>query len=124
MQLNHVNLPVPDVGAAKAFFERYFAFTCTDVKSGGVIAVLQGEAGFSLVLMQAKPGSTDAEVWPNAFHIGFLVGSTREVESKHAELKAAGIAVPGNPRSMRGVYGFYFTAPGGILVEVSTTEGN
>ena len=123
MRLNHINLPVDDVAEARAFFETWFDFTCAEVKGDGLIAVMHGQGGFVLVLMSTKFNSEPAQTYPSAFHIGFLLPTRKEVEQKHAALTQGGVALGPTPKNMRGVFGFYFTAPGNILIEVSTDEG-
>ena len=47
MKLNHVDLHVSNVDAARGFFERFFALRCTYHRRGE-IAILEDEAGFQL----------------------------------------------------------------------------
>lgn len=120
MRLNHINLPVDDVHEARTFFETWFDFTCNEVKGDGMIAVMLGKDGFVLVLMSTKFNTGPEQACPSAFHIGFLVATGQEVEQKYAELMHGGVPLGSRPKNMRGVFGFYFTAPGNILIEVSS----
>ena len=113
MQLNHIDLPVPDVAAATAFFVDGFGFTLAEQRGKDGMAILTSP-GMVLVLTRAAEA-----VYPASFHIGFLQGSAEAVHAAHARLLAAGIAVPEAPKNMRGSLLFYCHAPGGVLVEVS-----
>ena len=116
MKINHLNLSVPDVAKAARFFEEFFGFHCSERKGRDALAVLFDETGFSLVLSNfdraVKPE------YPKDFHIGFIQGDKAKVDALHQRLAAAGHASKA-PQNMHGSWGFYFYAPGGILVEVS-----
>ena len=114
MHLNHLDLSVPDVAAAVAFFESAFGFCLLQTKGRDGMAILRGDAGFVLVLTRAAEA-----VYPKTFHIGFLEASEDAVHAAYARMTAAGIDVPSPPARMRDVLGFYCQVPGGILVEVS-----
>ena len=83
--------------------------------------MLRGADGFALNLM--VPGKGDPATYPDNFHVGFLVDKPDIVHAKHAELAAAGLA-PGEIQELkRGGVGsttFYCSAPGKILVEISS----
>ena len=78
--------------------------------------MLDGANGFVLVLMRAREA---APAYPGGFHVGFLVADEAAVDAEYARLTTAGIEIPKPPRSMRGTYGFYFTALDEILFEVA-----
>lgn len=120
MQLNHLNLPVENVPQARAFFEKHFNFTCADVKGNDMLVVLHGENGFVLTLMSASFNRNGNNQYPDAFHMGFLVNSQEQVHAMWQNLKNDGVTLDQEPRNMRGVFGFYFQAPGNVLLEVST----
>lgn len=115
MKLNHLDLQVPDVPEAAAFFARHFQFEQHGNRQSPAIAILLGEDGFVLVLQRRRDPT---ERYPEGFHIGFLVADEAVVREKHAELRAAGVACGDVAVNGRGVM-FYFEAPGGVLVEVS-----
>lgn len=125
MKLNHANLPVADVPAVKAFFTSYFDFTPLPMQGGNdKFAILEGEDGFILNLMQAKEAHiTGTESgYPKNFHIGFFVDTPGLVHEKHAAITAAGFTANEVEVLQRGGFNsvtFYCYAPGGILVEVS-----
>ena len=120
MTLNHLNLPVADVAQTRIFFEKYFDFKCVDVKGDNVLAVLHGVNGFVLSLMSTSFNRNGNSVYPDAFHMGFLVESEDQVNAMWHRLKSDEIGLEGEPRNMRGIFGFYFYAPGNILIEIST----
>lgn len=117
MQLNHLDLSVPDVAAAVSFFEAGFGFTHLQTKGNHAMAILKGEDGFVLVLTRAQ--QTDHPLYPKTFHIGFLLASEQAVMAAWGRMEAAGIGLAQAPRVVRGSLMFYCNAPGGILVEVS-----
>ena len=53
MRLNHLNLCVGDLAAARDFFERHFDFHCVEQK-GDALAVLTYRAGFTRVLSDVR----------------------------------------------------------------------
>jgi catechol-2,3-dioxygenase len=117
MKLNHINLPVNDVGNTVSFFEQYFGFTCTEVKGDFIIAVLKGADDFILVLMKAK----ETAVYPQAFHIGFLQETKTAVDHIFNSLQNYPSLEIKQPGKIRDSYGFYFDFDC-ILIEVSTEQ--
>ena len=117
MQLNHLDLPVPDVALAAAFFQTAFGFRCLESRGRDGMAILQGDGGFVLVLTRTRP--TQPPQYPERFHLGFLLDSEQAVRDTWQRLADAGAHPPEAPRAMRGGFMFYCHAPGGILVEVS-----
>jgi catechol 2,3-dioxygenase-like lactoylglutathione lyase family enzyme len=82
------------------------------------------ESGFILVLSDPKAFKGNKEVtYPEAFHIGFLVDTSSEVDQAYNRLVAGGIEIDKEPYLMRGSsYGFYFTVFNGLLIEVSCLD--
>jgi catechol 2,3-dioxygenase-like lactoylglutathione lyase family enzyme len=120
-RLNHINLPVSDVPALTHFFQQAFGFRLADQRGAGKFSVLQGDDGFILVLSHDKIGGP--KPYPGFFHVGFLVDSTSAVRQQHQRITDAGFDAPTPAILERGgpkAYGFYHSAPGGVLVEVST----
>jgi catechol 2,3-dioxygenase-like lactoylglutathione lyase family enzyme len=120
MQINHLNFPVSDVAETKSFFEKHFNFTCREVKGDNMMAILESEEGFVLTLMSENFNKNGNSTYPDAFHMGFLVNDRENVLSVWQRLHNGGIVLDQEPHNMRGVFGFYFHAPGNILIEVST----
>lgn len=120
MQINHLNFPVADVAQTKSFFEKYFDFTCTEIKGNHLMAILHNEEGFVLTLMSPEFNRNGDLTYPNAFHLGFLVNNRDEVQTIWHRLHNGGVVLEQEPHTMRGVFGFYLHAPGNILIEVST----
>ncbi|UOE51425.1 VOC family protein [Mucilaginibacter sp. SMC90] len=119
VKLNHINLPVTDVAASSGFFEQYFNFKCTGIKGNNMVAVMEGEDGFILVLMADTFNRAGNSNYPDAFHIGFLVDSHEQVDEVYNRLVKGNIEAAQPPGALRGGYGFYFNAPGNILTEVT-----
>ena len=117
MQLNHLDLPVPDVAATAAFFTSHFGFRLCETRGNNGFALLEGGGGFILVLTRRR--AEGVQTFPDTFHIGFLVESEVAVHALHACLLAAGVAELPPVSFQRGATLFYVHAPGGVLVEVS-----
>lgn len=112
MIMNHLNLTVTDVSAAREFLEKYFKMTSEDGYNDG-FGVMRDDYGFVLTLMRGK--SVD---YPKTFHIGFGQESEEKVDEIYRRMKADGIDVMA-PVHSHG-YTFYVEAPGGFTVEVLT----
>jgi catechol 2,3-dioxygenase-like lactoylglutathione lyase family enzyme len=121
LKFNHVNLTVSDVPALSDCFERCFDFKVAERRGNGGFAVLEGADGFVLILMHGKDAVHTA--YPPLFHVGFLVHDEAEASTLYERIKDAGYEPPAPKVLKRGgdpTFGFYCTAPGGIVVEVST----
>lgn len=114
MKLNHLNLAVSDVRAAQSFLEKYFGLRAA-APAGESFALLLDDAGLVLTLMKAGQGS-EAK-YPASFHIGFMQESEAEVNQINQKLRDDGFEVK-PPRRFHGSWTFYFSAPGGFLIEV------
>jgi catechol 2,3-dioxygenase-like lactoylglutathione lyase family enzyme len=119
INLNHLNLTLEDIPAARDFFETYFDFTSADRKPNDTLSVLAGSNGFVLVLMNERMNEQGNSVYPDNFHIGFYLTDQAAVDAMHQKLKAGGISVEQLPQRMRKTYGFYFKLQR-ILIEVTT----
>lgn len=117
MHLNHLDLCVPDVPAAAAFFTRHFGFRELAMRGRGRLAVLEDAGGFVLVLSNLE--QADAFRYPEQFHVGFVLDDEAAVTAAYDDVRAGGAAIvhPLN-RNRRGLM-FYCACPGGIMVEVS-----
>ena len=110
MILNHINLSVTDVQAAKSFLETYFGLR--DMGSGNKnMAFLRDDGGMILSMFKGK----DVK-YPGTFHIGFIQPSEQKVDEINARMRADGFAVD-LPQRTHG-WTFYLKAPGGFTVEV------
>ncbi|MEH7347422.1 VOC family protein [Gottfriedia acidiceleris] len=123
MRLNHLNLCVDDLSEARHFFETFFDFQFLEQK-GKALVVMSDENGFILVLSDPKAFKGNKDIsYPEAFHIGFLVDTSSEVDQAYDRLIAGGIEIDKEPYTMRGnSYGFYFTVFNGLLIEVSCLD--
>lgn len=115
MQLNHLDLPVPDVAGTATILTGCLDFVPLKPIDEDM-ALLRGEGGFVLVLTRAKPGDPP---YPRDFHIGFLLPSDKAVWDVYRRLQAQGVDLPLEPRTAYGALAFYFPLPGGVTVEVS-----
>jgi catechol 2,3-dioxygenase-like lactoylglutathione lyase family enzyme len=121
LKFNHVNLTVSDVAGLTRFFKDCFDFKVTETRGNGRFAVLEGSDGFILILMHGKDAVHTT--YPPLFHMGFVVHDEQAVISAHQRIKEAGYEPPAAEILQRGgdpTFGFYYRAPGGIVVEVST----
>lgn len=121
MRLNHLDLHVPDVGAARDFF--YQCFGLEEIASLGRdgLAILRDDGGLELVLSRpiAKLGGADTPTaGANTYHIGFLLPSRAEVDAVYDRVRLHGGEVRMAPASIRGGWLFYCYGPGRILIEV------
>ncbi|KRE40909.1 VOC family protein [Paenibacillus sp. Soil522] len=110
MKLNHLNLTVNDVKAAREFLEKYFELKTGDTR-GNSFAVLFDDNGLVLTLMKSAQVS-----YPKTFHIGFIQESEERVNEINQRLKDDGFDVE-PPKRSHG-WTFYVEAPGGFTVEV------
>jgi lactoylglutathione lyase len=121
MTLNHLNLTVTDVPAARQFLETYFGLQghtnpytgeMSAVTGSAGFAVLFDDAGLVLTLMKGRADLT----YPPTFHIGFMRASEQAVNEMHERLRRDGYEADEPSRSH--AWTFYVRAPGGFTVEV------
>ncbi len=113
MILNHLNLTVTDPAAASDFLAKYFGLKAGGGNGG--MRVVYDDNGMVLTLFKGRP---DLVKYPPTFHIGFLQPSEQDVNDINARLKSDGFDVD-PPARLHGSWTFYFTAPGGFVVEVA-----
>jgi catechol 2,3-dioxygenase-like lactoylglutathione lyase family enzyme len=113
MHLNHIDLIVNDVQKTAEFFETYFDFSLTSSRTSHAIAILVNEEKNILVLQQR-----DEVVYPEGFHVGFVVHEKRQVFDQHERMKNCGIPISHVIDNARGVM-FYCQMSEGYLIEVS-----
>ncbi len=112
MRLNHINLTVTDVPAAKAFLIEYFGLVDQGGNAG--MGLLFDDDGMVITLMKAgRAGAT----YPSTFHIGFFIEVQESVDALDDRLVAGRHDVLA-PAANGHAYGFYVRAPGGFTVEV------
>jgi catechol-2,3-dioxygenase len=119
--LNHTNLTTYNVPALTEFFRSVFGFRLVEGR-GDKFSVLRNDEGFVLTLMYDKR-MTPEQGYPGIFHVGFLQPTQQAVDQVHEELSARNYMAPKPAKLRRGgppTYGFYYDAPGGVMVEVST----
>jgi catechol-2,3-dioxygenase len=119
--MNHTNLTTYNVPALTEFFCSVFGFQLIE-KRADKLAVLRNAEGFVLTLMYDKR-MTPEQGYPGMFHVGFLQPTQHAVDLIHDDLRARNYMAPKPAKLQRGgppTYGFYYSAPGGVMVEVST----
>jgi lactoylglutathione lyase len=121
MTLNHLNLTVTDVPAARRFLETYFGLQESRNPYTGEAVPDTGNAGFcvlfddnGLVLTLMK-GRDDLK-YPATFHIGFMQESEQKVNELSDRLRRDGHDADAPSRSH--AWTFYVRAPGGFTIEV------
>ncbi|WP_165231972.1 VOC family protein [Aquisphaera insulae] len=115
MKLNHLNLSVTDVTAARSFLQTYFGLQ--DGGGNSNIAFLRDDNGMVLTLTHMKVGGETEVRYPATFHVGFIQESEARVDELNRRLKDDGFDVP-PPSRQHGSWTFYFQAPGGFTIEV------
>ncbi|BDI33574.1 hypothetical protein CCAX7_56250 [Capsulimonas corticalis] len=115
MKVNHLDLQVSDIHAARTFFETHFGLRCTYTR-GDEIALLDDEIGFSLGV--SNLGNHPAPVYPPDFHLGFVLEKSEELQAMYTRFQADG--VPIKRELQQGGPNLYFVCegPSGIPVEV------
>ncbi|HSH64931.1 MAG TPA: hypothetical protein VLB84_03830 [Bacteroidia bacterium] len=66
---------------------------------------MKGADDYTLVLMKAT--EMDA-VYPAAFHIGFMLETSKEVIELYNQLKSGNVTLAHEPKKIRDSFGFYF----------------
>lgn len=115
MILNHVDLHVSNVTAARAFFEDHFGLCCTYQREEQM-AILEDEQGFCLGL--SNPGDAPPPVYPPDFHVGFVLNDVRLVQVIYLRMKAADVAIKFELQEAGPNLAFQCFGPDGIPVEV------
>ncbi len=113
MKLNHLDLQVADVIQHVDFFERFLGFEMRSNRSSPAVAIMDDGHGFTLVLQRRED-----VVYPEDFHIGFIVDDVAVVETFHAKARSEGLDISDIQKNNRGTM-TYCRAPGGFLVEVN-----
>lgn len=114
MKLNHLDLQVSDVQAARHFFETYFGFRCPHAREE--LVILEDEAGFVLAVSNLSKASTPQ--YPADFHIGFMVERVEQVKEIYDRLQKAGVAMKLDLQKMGPHLTFLCYAPDAIPVQV------
>jgi catechol 2,3-dioxygenase-like lactoylglutathione lyase family enzyme len=116
MNLNHLDLQVSDVAAARDFFIRHFDLQLAFEREGE-IALMRDEVGFSLAVSNlfGSPPPT----YPPDFHIGFVLAEEAQLRAHYDRIRDAGVAL--KAELSRGGPNLYFVClgPDSIPIEVS-----
>ncbi len=120
VKLNHLDLQVADVPALTSFLVNHFDLQPLTRLDSPKLAILTDGHGFTLVLQRRKH---EGEIYPEGFHLGFLVDDPAEVHARRARLAAAGIAVSEVDTNARGT-SCYCHGPDDLLIEVGCRVGS
>jgi lactoylglutathione lyase len=113
--LNHIGLGVTEIPETVKMFETYFGLRRSEgAPFNQRMAFLTDDSGALITMFKV-----DDTTYPKIFHIGFMRGSTDEVEAMHKRLTAGGFE-PEETREEHGRFTFYFKAPGGFTIEVNS----
>ena len=116
MNLNHLDLPVPNTLETQAFFVQHFGFKPVFSRDDGLVVLLD-EDGFALTL---SPSSSDSRLdYPSGFHVGFNVDCEDDLFEVHRTLVVAGVPIARPIGDLGGAMTFHCQAPGPVLVEVA-----
>ncbi len=116
MNLNHLDLPVPNTQETQLFFVQHFGFKAVFSRNDGLVVLLD-EDGFALTL---SPSLSDSHIdYPNGFHVGFNVDCEDELFEIHRRFVVAGVPIVRPIGDLAGAITFHCQAPGPILVEVA-----
>ena len=111
--MNHLNLTVTDVPAARDFLERYFG-----LRVGWEGTPAWPSYRTTVVCADAKARRSTGIAYPGNFHIGFFVEGGEIVDEINRRLKEDGFEVA--PPEQHHAYTFYVEAPGGFTVELGS----
>lgn len=114
MKLNHVNLTVDDVPAAREFLQSYFGMRPAGEGHKNFDMLLDDDG---LVLTLMGVGASNTVSYPRTFHIGFLQPSESDVDEINRRLEEDGFDVEA-PSRAHGAWAFSFEAPGGFKIGV------
>ncbi len=115
MRLNHVDLQVSDIDAAREFFEKHFRLRCI-YRRERQIALLRDESGLELGVSNLHGSPPPA--YPPDFHVGFVLNSAADVRKIYERLKAEGIVIKIDLREGGPNVFFVCEGPDGIPVEI------
>ena len=118
MRLNHLDLPVRDVAAARDFFETWLDFAHVETRGANGLAILRDPSGLVLVLSRLQRDG--AQSFPAGFHIGFHLETETAVSALHERLSGADLGDIAAPSMQRGAFSFYFRGPDDLLIEVAS----
>jgi len=119
-KLGHVVLNVRDAERSKDFYTRTLGLKVA-YESPGAVFLSFGVQHHDLALFQLATGEAPGEAQPGLHHVAWQVGSFKELQSAHRELRALGIAVESTVEHnvTRSVY---FPDPDGNRVEIQGPE--
>jgi lactoylglutathione lyase len=121
MKLNHIDLQVSDIEAAREFFEKHFGLRCT-YRRAGQIALLEDDGGLELGVSNLR-GSPPPH-YPPDFHVGFVLERAGDVRDAYERLKASEVRIKIDLREGGPNLFFMCEGPDGIPVEIRAPRDN
>lgn len=115
MKLNHIDLQVSNIEAAREFFERSFGLRCI-YRRAGQIAILKDDGGLELGVSNLRGSPPPA--YPPDFHVGFVLASAGEVRGTYERLKTAGVRIKIDLREGGPNLFFVCAGPDAIPIEI------
>ena len=115
MRLNHIDLQVSDVDAAREFFERFFALRCRYQRQNQ-IAIFENDSDLEFAvsnLFHSPPPS-----YPPDLHLGFVLEHASAVREIYERLKIAGVSMKVDLGVQGPALVFQCLGPDNIPVEV------
>jgi len=88
MRLNHLDLQVSDVDAAREFFERFFGLRCRYQRQKQ-IAIFESETGFEFAVSNLF--NSPPPEYPRDFHLGFVLERSSDLREVCDRLKGDGV---------------------------------
>lgn len=121
MKLNHIDLHVSDVDAAREFFERHFGLRCT-YQRAGQIAIFKDDGGLELGVSNLRGSPPPA--YPPDFHVGFVLERAGDVREIYERLKTSGVPIKVELRDGGPNLFFVCEGPDAIPVEIRAPRDN
>ncbi len=121
MKLNHIDLQVSDIDAAREFFEKHFGLRCT-YRRAGQIAILEDDGGLELGVSNLRGSPPPA--YPPDFHVGFVLKGAGGVRETYERLKTAGVRMKTDLREGGPNLFFVCEGPDAIPVEIRAPRDN
>jgi len=115
VKLNHVDLQVSNVDAAREFFEKHFGLHST-YQRAGQLALLKDDAGLELGVSNLR--GLPPPAYPADFHVGFVLDRADDVRNIYERLRDGGVRIKMDLREGGPNLFFMCEGPDGIPIEI------